>query len=239
MCSRYSNSEGSIALSGNGERFIIGFDEGIIQVWESRTGHLLKERQYEHPSGEYFMIRAISLNGEQIACTIQKVHELEDELEDECIIHAENLSTGALREFCSLDSRVFDLALSQNGKRLATIGLYWSGDIWDVVTGVHLAAFSCDDEPPRPIWDLTPGFINLDFTETADSPELEEWEDYLAKYYISRDGVWIIRNGKKLLWIPPQYRPKDAFASGSNIAIKRKLGRPFVIGFSDKGLDGL
>ncbi|EHK50319.1 hypothetical protein TRIATDRAFT_181620, partial [Trichoderma atroviride IMI 206040] len=38
MCSRYSNSEGSIALSGNGERFIIGFDEGIIQVWESRTG---------------------------------------------------------------------------------------------------------------------------------------------------------------------------------------------------------
>lgn len=231
----------SIALSANGERFIIGFFQGMVEIWESRTGQLLQERQDKQSrwmsstgtaifSAETVLSpakTAISSDGEQIAWT------RESSMPER--IHTENLDTGALREFQFDNHRVHSLAFSQNGKRLAAISWKWEGAIWDVATGVCLRKFRRGAEQPKPMWDLDTSFLNLDFTEAVDSPVLEESENCLTKYYISPDGAWVMKHGKKLLWILPEYRPGNAAASGSNIAIARASGRPFVIGFSDDG----
>ncbi|KAJ4857850.1 WD domain, g-beta repeat domain-containing protein [Trichoderma breve] len=85
-------------------------------------------------------------------------------------------------------------------------------------------------------WPLNTSFINFDFAVGTDLPEPKPWEDCLAKYYISLDGVWIMRHREKLLWILPEYRPKGAITSGSKIAIERVSGHPYVIELLDEDL---
>ncbi|PKK43451.1 hypothetical protein CI102_12352 [Trichoderma harzianum] len=119
----------SIALSANGERFIIGLKNGTAEVWESRTGRLLKELKQGRIHSQGLARVAISCDGEQFAWT------------------------------------------------------------------------RCGDG-----------------------------------YYISPDGAWIMRNREKLLWILPEYRPRDAIVSGSKFAIERASGPPIVIKLSDEGL---
>lgn len=147
-------------------------------------------------------------------------------------IHTESLCNGARRELLMHNDHVASLAFSQNGERLAAIGWTWRAAIWDVVTGVCFREFRYGSEQVVPVWNLNTSFIHFDFTRAANSSASEKWEGHLARYYISRNGIWVMR----LLWIPPEYRPKDAAASGSNIAVARASGRPYFIGFSDDGL---
>jgi WD40 repeat protein len=237
-----STSGCSISLSANGKRLIAGLNNGIIEVRESRTGHLMKVQQCElarafikSPTITSTMFSAISLDGEQIAWRYESTHERTK-------IFTNNVCTDILREFqCPEDMfSLWRLAFSQNGKRLAAVTRGRRGAIWDVVTGVCLRTWDLYYEIER-IWKYgvripNSNFINLDFTTTADLPEFENRDDRLTKYRISSDGVWVIRYNKKLLWIPPDYRPNDAAAAGSKIAFGRESGHPYVIGFSDDGL---
>ncbi|KAL7907086.1 hypothetical protein GGI35DRAFT_487487 [Trichoderma velutinum] len=231
----YYPSTWSIALSANGERLIVGMGYKV-KVWESRTGRLLKEWKSRQLRRYYSIKTAISFDGEQIAWTESEARK------DEIRIYIGNLRAGTdtPREFRStFDSE--HICFSQNGKRLATVDSRWEGAIWDVATGACLREFNRGYTSPIPTWNLTPSFINFDFTVDIESPgcnegAYERWEDYLTKYHISLDGAWVMRNREKLLWILPEYRPGSATISGSNIAIARVSGHPFVIGLSDEGL---
>lgn len=237
----------SITLSANGERFITMFNEAIVEVRESRTGHSLKVKKCKS-SRSLIASPAISLDGERFAWEGERSI-------GQTRIFIDNVCTDVLRELRLPDytSDAYylgfhrnyttfhyarSLAFSQNGKRLVAVGANWTGVVWDVVTGVCLRKwdFHYENELGRFICKLNTGFVNFDFTKAAGSPVLEKWEDCLARYCISPHGVWVLRNGKRLLWIPPEYRPRDAAASGSNIAFGRLSGRPFMIGFSDDGL---
>lgn len=232
----------SIALSANGERFITMANNAIVEVRESRTGRSLKVKEYES-SQNSVASPAISLDGEQLAWEGERSN-------TQARIFIDNVCTDVLRElrlphysrshtdyfvspqYYSTFRYPHSLAFSQNGERLVAVETEWTGAVWDVVTGVCLRIwnFRYENEPVGLSYDLNTGFINFDL---AGSPVLEEWEDCLARYCISHNEVWILRNGKRLLWIPPEYRPPNAAASGSNIACWRTSGRPFVIGFSD------
>ncbi|KAL7924500.1 hypothetical protein ACQKWADRAFT_331432 [Trichoderma austrokoningii] len=223
----------SIALSANGERFISAFgaqNGGIIEVKETRTGHLLKAQHYEL-SPYRFTCVAISSDGGQVAWRGGRP-------DVRAKIYTDNVCTDALREL-QFHKHAFwpeSLGFSQNGKRLAAVGWRWKGAVWDVETGVYLRAWEPENRPNWLQYRENLSFINFDFTEIAGSPVLERWEDCLARYCIGIDGMWVMRDGKRLLWIPPEYRPADVAVSGSMIAFGRARGRPFVIGFSDTDL---
>lgn len=186
--------------------------------------------QYDSSQGHLFISSAISLDGEQVAWTGGST------MDEKARIHTANLCTGARRELLMHSYHVDGLASSQNGERLVAVGWTWHAAIWDVVTGVCLREFRHGNEQVAPMWNLNTSFINFDFTRATNSSASGKWEGHLARYYISRNGIWVMRHGKRLLWIPPEYRPKDAAASGSNIAVARASGRPYVIGFSDDDL---
>ncbi|KAF3067523.1 hypothetical protein CFAM422_008521 [Trichoderma lentiforme] len=215
----------SIALSANGERIIIGLEDSIAEVWESRTGRLLKELKQKHIYLGGRIDVAISCDGEQFAWTgADDYHNTH--------FYTEKLHLTVPDEFQHYLNGAPKLAFSPNGKRLAAVG-YWQGAFWDVATGTCLRTFHQADMWS---WSLDTSFINFDFTADVDSPEYKECEDYLTDYYITPDGAWIVRNREKLLWILPEYRPRAAILFGSKIVIERASGPPFVINILDEDL---
>lgn len=215
----------SIALSANGERFIIGLTTSRAEVWESRTGRLLKELQQEQI---YWCLRtdiAISFDGEQFAWT---GHDNDFNTH----FYTEKLRLTVPDEFQHCLNSAPELAFSPNGKRLAAVN-YWRGAFWDVATGACLKTFN---QTYLPSFSLDTSFINFDFAADVDSPEYKECKDYLTDYYISPDGAWIMRHHEKLPWLLPEYRPRQAIAFGSKLVIERASGPPFIIELSDEGL---
>ncbi|KAL7956799.1 hypothetical protein V8C34DRAFT_325818 [Trichoderma compactum] len=220
-----SGSICSIALSGNGERFMIGLTNSTAEVWESRTGRRLK--RFGHQRGRLYSPTdiAISCDGEQFVWA-----GYDGEVNKS--LYTEKLRLTVPHEFQRSLNRAPRLAFSPNGKRLAAVR-DWKGAFWDVAAGTCLRTFSHADMAS---WSLDTSFINFDFTADVELAKSKDWKDCLTKYHITPDGAWIMRNREKLLWILPEYRPKDAIVSGSAIAIERVSGPPFVIGFSDEDL---
>ncbi|KAK4076939.1 uncharacterized protein Triagg1_3906 [Trichoderma aggressivum f. europaeum] len=213
----------SIALSANGQRFIIGLTTLRVEVWESRTGRLLKELQQEQIYRCLPTDVAISSDGEQFAWT---GHDDDYSMR----FYTEKLHLTLPDEFYFIPTP--ELAFSPNGKRLAAVRS-WRGAFWDVATGACLRTFN---QAYPPSWSLDTSFINFDFTMGVELPESKNWKDCLTKYHISPDGAWIMRNREKLLWILPEYRPKQVFAFGSKLVIGRASGLPFAIKISDEDL---
>ncbi|PTB63658.1 hypothetical protein BBK36DRAFT_1179956, partial [Trichoderma citrinoviride] len=108
------------------------------------------------------------------------------------------------------------IALSANGERLVIASEDGRIGLWESRTGKLLKEMRRREDLSR--W--FPVVISADGDQ----------------HHISHDGEWIMRHSEKLLWLPPDYRPVGAAASGSNIAILRGCGNPYLIGLSDDGL---
>ncbi len=52
-------------------------------------------------------------------------------------------------------------------------------------------------------------------------------------YGLNSDCTWVVHNGRKLLWIPPEYQPSTLAVRGNIVAIGCFSGRVMVIAFSD------
>jgi WD40 repeat protein len=218
----------SIALSASGERLVLGIDSGEVELLESRTGQRFKK---VHVRETRTIVRvAISPDGGQVASAVDDS------------VWVENILTGkflALEFNESQTDGVGNIGFSQNGERLAAVTYLWAGIIWDLATGACLRKFSRGREGfgNVHVWRLDLSFINFDFAVVTGSPEEQLREDCLTKYHISFDGAWLMRHNEKLLWLPPDYRPSAAAASGSTIAIGCRLnsGYPIVIEISEDG----
>ncbi|TFA98360.1 hypothetical protein CCMA1212_009831 [Trichoderma ghanense] len=226
----------SVALSADGGRLVAGwrvddrrvagwggYKDGGISVWETRTGRLLKESP-RRTSGWSFPV-SISPDGTIVASG------------DGIEIWVEDLNGDKLIQLAlaGVDVEARQLAFSRDGRRLAALCFTPRGFrtfTWDLKTGACLRIVEI--HVPHFVLDLS--FFKLDFPVTADLVEEELSEKHLIKYHISWDGVWIMRHNEKLLWLPPEYRPENAAASGSSIVVASQRGRSYVIGLSDDGL---
>lgn len=50
-------------------------------------------------------------------------------------------------------------------------------------------------------------------------------------FLLAVDGEWVIRNTKKLLWLPWDYRPKTSAVKGNILAIRHESGRVTIMRF--------
>ncbi|PTB72126.1 hypothetical protein M440DRAFT_1099538 [Trichoderma longibrachiatum ATCC 18648] len=214
----------SAALSANGDRLVTGSLDGRVGLWETRTGRLLRESQRKRDKCPAV---AISSDGEQVASSADFDIWVED-------ASGERFSGRDESSWQFVESLTF----SPNGDRLASVTDKSVTTIWDLTTGARLRTFECDGLRLKPdfSWMLDRSFIDFDFAIATDLPENLPWHECLTKHYINNEGDWVMKHSQKLLWLPPEYRPKAAAAARSNIVIVRALGRPYLIGLSDDGL---
>ncbi|KAI3571568.1 NACHT domain-containing protein [Fusarium oxysporum f. sp. albedinis] len=129
----------------------------------------------------------------------------------------------------SVNSVVF----STDGQRLAS----GSDDNTTLNVGAELSRLSFDPTTnSRLCTDI--GLLNLDSPNLTPAVNVQPTEEAILQranhsgYGISTDRVWVVKDGKNMLWLAPEYRPVKSAVVGSTVAIGCSSGRVLVVKFS-------
>ncbi|EKJ75864.1 hypothetical protein FPSE_04044 [Fusarium pseudograminearum CS3096] len=214
----------SWAISENGERLAVlsvldDWDIYSIEIWDVFSGSLLDNLAFLPRS---YPNIALSPDGSRIAYTTGNCIEIR-QISAPCKLLTRIEGVGMF---------VFT-SLSFHGRELVAISSY--GDkhgninVWDTETGK--LSTSC----PTRKFGLTKSFINHEALLGQIGPDGLR-QNVLKEFQVSDDKSWIMRGGKRLLWLPLDYRPHirfpagyTAYSSGSTIVIGTELGRVLIL----------
>ncbi|KAF5722733.1 heterokaryon incompatibility protein het-E-1 [Fusarium mundagurra] len=196
-----------LAISANGERLAIGLSEqGPVEIWDVKNAVL--EHTLDDPLKDFPSV-AFSPDASKIAYTTGGA------IEVRCLPGLETLTIKT--EVTPVGS--FLRTLTFRGERV--IGVDWDTQVhvWNTSTGECLSL-----SQPRPKLSqshLGASFLNLDVIIQGDRAD----DDVLGTYYISRDPAWVMRNGERILWLPPDYKPQSVYMSGTTMVLGTYSGR--------------
>ncbi|KAH7119305.1 hypothetical protein EDB81DRAFT_667219 [Dactylonectria macrodidyma] len=137
---------------------------------------------------------------------------------------------------------VNSVMFSADGQRLTSGSDDYTIKIWDAATGAclqtlevgrTLAHLSLDPmTDSRLSTDI--GFLDLDILPAIDNQltETASRGGSHSGYGISTDGMWIVKDGRSMLWLPPEYRASAWALVELTVAIGCRLGRVLVMKFS-------
>ncbi|KAF7524678.1 hypothetical protein G7054_g11335 [Neopestalotiopsis clavispora] len=203
-----------------------------VKVWDAMTGACLQTL-----GGHSDPVRSITLttDGQRLASSSGGK-----------AVKIWNTTTGAcLQTLEGHENVVTSVVFSVDGQCLASSSDDKSVRIWDVPTGVclqmvdvgtELRCISFDSKTPRLYTNL--GLLDLRSPNPAPISIAQATEDAFLPsashlgYGISNDKAWVVKDGKNILWLPPQYRPAESTVVGSRIAIGCHSGCVLVMQFS-------
>ncbi|KAH7309910.1 hypothetical protein B0I35DRAFT_358944, partial [Stachybotrys elegans] len=133
---------------------------------------------------------------------------------------------------------------SADGQRLA-LGLHdKTVKVWDAAMGACVQTLEIDRfithlsfDPMTNSLSTDIGLLNLDLPAlppAIDNPSTDATLRCVrhSGWGISTDGVWIVNDGKGMLWLPTEYRASASDVVGSTVAIRCYSGRVLVMKFS-------
>ncbi|EWZ27762.1 hypothetical protein FOZG_18520 [Fusarium oxysporum Fo47] len=143
------------------------------------------------------------------------------------------------------DDSVKSVAFSADGQWLASGSRDKTVKVWDATTGACVQTLVIDqvithlsfDPMTKSLLFTDIGPLNLDLPALPpcidnQSTDLTLWGVRHSGWGISTDGVWIVKDGKAMLWLPPEYRMMKSAVVGSTVAIGCRSGRVLVMKFT-------
>ncbi|KAF4342879.1 vegetatible incompatibility het-e-1 [Fusarium beomiforme] len=146
-----------------------------------------------------------------------------------------------LRRIQRPESVVISVAVSLDKQYLASSSNDQNIKIWDLETGqclqevdvgIYLRHLSFDPRTNSTLYtDI--GRLNLEFPDVGTQPIVKARSPCFDQsgYNIGRDNTWIMKNGRNLLWIPPEYYPLRSAVFGSTVSLGCKSGRVIIMTF--------
>ncbi|OBS17519.1 hypothetical protein FPOA_12011 [Fusarium poae] len=228
----HGDSVMSVVFSADGQRLASGSHDRTVKIWDAATG-ACKQTLKGH--GNWVRSVVFSADGQRLASgSGDKTVKIWDAATGVCEQTLEGHGD-------SVTSVVF----SADGQRLAS----GSGDktvkIWDAATGAceqtlnvgRLLYHLSFDPTSNALLSTDIGLLNLD--RPALPPVINDRSTEItlprvshSGWGISADGEWIVEDGKKMLWLPPDYRGGRPAIDRSTVAIGCRSGRVLVMKFS-------
>ncbi|VBB80706.1 Putative HET containing-domain vegetative incompatibility protein [Podospora comata] len=218
----HSGSVVSVAFSPDGSRIVSASNDRTIRIWEAESG---KEVRKLEGHGNWVVSVAFSPDGSRIVSAS----------DDRTIRIWEAKSGKEVRKLEGHRGSVVSVAFSPDGSRIVSASKDWTIRIWEAASGSCLEAINVGTSATHISFDGTSrrlitnaGYIKI---VTGMESLIEPDDPRGHAYGLGQDGSSIICNGRKVLWLPLEYRARCSAIQGRMISIGCDSGRVFTIGF--------
>ncbi|PHH49543.1 Vegetative incompatibility protein HET-E-1 [Ceratocystis fimbriata CBS 114723] len=217
----------SMVFSNNGQLASPPLDT-TIKIWDATSG------EYLHTLGghnDHVTSVAFSDDGQRIATGFQNATvKIWEANSGKCL--------GVLEGH---KGSVTSVMFSNDGRRLASGSQDKTVRIWDLSSKLCFQSpwlskllFSIDPFNQRSL-SFHFGALDLDIFPSTEISSTNQTSLPTSTFTI--DNLWIMKDGKRIVWLPPGYRPaplegsQSVLAHGSKLAVISTSGRVFIIGF--------
>ncbi|KAM5353453.1 hypothetical protein ACJ41O_000103 [Fusarium nematophilum] len=221
-----------VAFSADGQRLASGSDDKMVKIWDAATGACIQTLEGHN---DWVTSVAFSADGQRLASGSR-----------DNTVKVWDIAIGAcVRTLKGHSYWVTSVAFSADGQRLASGSDDKTVKIWDAATsacvqtlGIHrLITHLLFDPMINSLLSTDIGLLNLDLPALPPVIDSQSSGATLrgvrhSGWGISTDGVWIVKDGKGMLWLPPECRVMESVVMGSTVAIGCRSGRVLVMKFS-------
>ncbi|KAF5701324.1 NWD1 [Fusarium mundagurra] len=140
--------------------------------------------------------------------------------------------------------QIWSVAFSADSQRLASGSRYGTVKIWDATTAACVQTLKIGrvvthlsfDSMTNSLLSTDIGLLKLDLPALPPAIDSGSTDATLQSvrhfdWGISSDGVWIVKDGKGMLWLPSEYRVTGSAVMGSKVAIGCRSGRVLMMKF--------
>jgi len=145
---------------------------------------------------------------------------------------------------CDREGRVKSVVWSHDTTRLASASTDKTVKIWDSATGQCVSTIEIGrqidlfqlDRFQSDVLHTELGAIYLRLVANPPFNPLPAGHllPEVVGYGLGSNNTWITYSGKKLIWLPPEYRVSSVAISGTNLSIGCSSGRVLIFKFSDR-----
>ncbi|KAF4448241.1 nwd1 protein [Fusarium austroafricanum] len=228
----HDNSVSSVAFSADGQRLASGSFDKTVKIWDAATGTYVQTLEGHN---DLVISVAFLADSQRLASgSVDKTVKIWDAATGTCLQMLEGHNNS-----------VNSVAFSADSQRLASGSADKTVRIWDAAKGACVQTLKVGGVITHLSFDPTTssllstdiGLLNLDLTTLPSAIDNASTDAALQSvrhsgWGISTDSVWIVKDGKRMLWLPPEYRVMKSAVVGPTVAIGCRSGRVLVMKFS-------
>ena len=209
----------TMTFSSTGSQLVVGGADIIFEVWDPASGNLLR-----------------SVTGHSRSITT-----LASSPRNEVLVSGDEAGmmkfwhskTWNLQRTLNLRGYIVSAVFPQDGRLIATMVGYFPGEIqiWDAEKYTHLQTFQLDDNVfavhrlsifADESYVITYKNLRVEFEQHLNSPS-GELNTPAKRWRVDKN--WLIRDEKRMLWLPPDFRPICTAIYNDLIALGHKSGK--------------